>query len=192
VCISERGVDMEAEPLDIEGVLLLRPDRHRDERGFLCEVYNERVLADVGIGDDFVQENHIASERPGTIRGLHFQIEPHPAAKLLRVVRGAVFDVVVDLRHDSGTYGHHSTVELSAENWTQIYIPVGVAHGLCTLEPETEITYRVSDYWSSEVDRGLLWNDPDIAIHWPVSANEAIVSDKDRSQPRLSELPRFF
>lgn len=183
---------MESEPLKIDGVRLVRPELYRDHRGFLSEVFNKRALEEVGISDQFVQENHIKSHHEGTIRGLHFQIAPHPAAKLLRVVRGAVFDVVVDLRHDSPTYGEHVTVELSAENWTQIYISVGLAHGLCTLEPDTEITYRVSDYWSPEVDRGVLWNDPDLDIDWPVSGDEAIVSDKDRSQPRLADLPRLF
>lgn len=187
-----RTFAVEAEPLDIDGVVLLRADRHEDERGFLSEVYNRRALEQIGIRDDFVQENHIRSHQSGTIRGLHFQIKPHPAAKLLRVVRGAIFDVVVDLRHDSPTYGEHVTVELSEENWTQIYIPVGLAHGLCTLESNTEITYRVSDYWSPNVDRGVLWNDPHLEIDWPVSDEKAIVSDKDWSQPRLADLPRFF
>jgi dTDP-4-dehydrorhamnose 3,5-epimerase len=183
---------MEAESLRIEGVRLLRPQRHRDDRGFLSEVYNRQALKGAGIEGDFVQENHILSRERGTIRGLHFQVDPHPAAKLLRVVRGAIFDVVVDLRYGSPTYGEHVAVELSEENWTQIYVPEGLAHGLCTLEPDTVITYRVSDYWSPDVDRGILWNDPDLGIDWPVSGDEAIVSDKDRSQPRLSDLPRYF
>lgn len=183
---------MKSERFEIEGVRLVRPERHRDDRGFLSEVFNRRNLQTVGIDDEFVQENHILSEERGTIRGLHFQIDPHPAAKLLRVVRGAVFDVVVDLRHGSPTYGNHLTVELSAESWNQIYVPIGLAHGFCTLEPATEVTYRVSDYWSPEVDRGVLWNDPDLGIDWPVSPEKAIVSQKDRSQPRFTELPKFF
>lgn len=183
---------MKGTKLELDGVQIIRPDQHGDNRGFLSEVFNRRALEDIGIVDDFVQENHILSKRPGTIRGLHFQIEPHPAAKLLRVVSGSIFDVVVDLRHGSRSYGKHLTVELSAKNWNQIYIPVGLAHGFCSLEADTAVTYRVSDYWSPDVDRGVLWNDPDLGIDWPVPSDEAIVSDKDRSQPRLVELPRFF
>ncbi len=170
----------------------MRPERHEDERGFLSEVFNRRALEAVGIVDDFVQENHILSQSPGTIRGLHFQIEPRPAAKLLRVVRGSIFDVVVDLRQSSGTFGKHVAVELSASSWEQIYVPIGFAHGFCSLEPNTEVTYRVSDYWSPGVDKGVLWNDPNLDIRWPIEEEEAIVSDKDRSQPRFAEMPNFF
>lgn len=183
---------MQGTRLELDGVQLVRPTRHADGRGFLSEVFNRQALEAVGIVDDFVQENHILSTSPGTMRGLHFQIEPHPAAKLLRVVRGSIFDVVVDLRHGSRTYGEHLAVELSASSWEQIYVPVGLAHGFCSLEPNTEVTYRVSDYWSPEVDRGVLWNDPDLGIQWPIEENEAVVSDKDRSQPRFAELPSFF
>lgn len=177
---------------NLGGVQVLRPERHEDGRGFLSEVFNRRALEAIGITDNFVQENHILSLSPGTIRGLHFQIEPHPTAKLLRVVRGSIFDVVVDLRHGSGTYGEHVAVELSASSGEQIYVPIGFAHGFCSLEPSTEVTYRVSDYWSPEVDKGVLWNDSDLGIAWPVEVGEAIVSDKDRSQPGLAELPEFF
>lgn len=183
---------MQNRRLQLDGVQIVRPERHEDERGFLSEVFNRRRLAEVEIRDDFVQENHILSRTPGTIRGLHFQIDPSPAAKLLRVVRGAIFDVVVDLRSGSASYGEHLAVELSASSWEQIYVPVGFAHGFCSLEPNTEVTYRVSDYWSPEVDKGLLWNDPDLGIQWPINDNEAVVSDKDRGQPRLAELPGYF
>ncbi len=183
---------MQGTRFELDGVQVVRPERHQDERGFLSEVFNRRALEAVGIVDDFVQENHILSRDPGTIRGLHFQVEPHPAAKLLRVVKGTIFDVVVDLRHNSGTYGEHVAVELSVSSWEQIYVPIGFAHGFCSLEPNTEVAYRVSDYWSPEVDKGVLWNDPDLGIRWPVNEDDAIVSDKDRTQPRLAELPRYF
>ena len=183
---------MQCVELGIEGVKTLRPDRREDHRGFFSEVYNKRALAEVGITDDFVQDNHSLSGERGTLRGLHFQIDPHPVVKLVRVTRGAVWDVVVDVRHGSPTFGHHEAVELSAENWEQIYVPVGCAHGFCTLQPNTEVVYKVTDYWSPEVDKGVLWNDPDLDIHWPFSAEETILSEKDKGQPRLTDLPRYF
>ena len=178
--------------LGLDGVQLLTPRRSDDDRGFFSEVYNRQALADIGIEDVFVQDNHSLSRGKGTVRGLHFQIEPHPIAKLVRVIRGAVFDVVVDLRRDSPTYGQHVTAELSGTNWAQIYVPIGFAHGFCTLEPDTEVVYKVTDYWSPDVDRGLAWDDPDLAIEWPVISEKVILSDKDRAQPTLADLPGYF
>ena len=141
---------------------------HRRSR-FLSETYNKSQLQELGIDDEFVQDNHSLTVDRGTIRGLHFQIPPHPISKLVRVIRGRVLDVVVDLRSGSETFGQHVTMMLSAELGNQIYAPVGFAHGFCTMTPDTEVVYKVSDYWYPEVDKGLLWNDPDLAIDWPVS-----------------------
>lgn len=182
----------EFESLELDGVRLITPSRFGDDRGFFSEVYNQRAFAEGGIDDIFVQDNHSLSGPAGTVRGLHFQIPPAPIAKLVRVVSGAVFDVVVDIRHGSPTFGQHLGVELSADNWAQIYVPVGFAHGFCTLEPDTEVTYKVTGYWAPEVDKGLAWDDPDLAIEWPVAAEDATLSDKDRSQPGLAELPEYF
>ncbi|MFS8636624.1 MAG: dTDP-4-dehydrorhamnose 3,5-epimerase [Gemmatimonadota bacterium] len=164
------------------------PVRYGDERGFLSEVYQRDAFAAAGIDIEFVQENHSYSARRGTVRGLHFQIPPRAQAKLVRVARGAILDVAVDIRPGSPTFGRHVAVVLSAENWKQLYIPVGFAHGFCTLEPDTEVIYKLSDVYAPELERGLLWNDPALGIEWPVSEAEAILSPKDRTHPRLSEL----
>lgn len=177
---------------DLPGVLLITPDRYMDDRGFFSEVYNREALAGHGIEDHFVQDNHSLSVDRGTVRGLHFQVDPHPVAKLVRAARGAILDVVVDIRTDSPTFGRHVAVELSAENWLQVYAPIGTAHGFCTLEPNTEVVYKVTDYWSPDVDRGVAWDDEELGIPWPVTPEDAVLSGKDRSQPRLSELPHHF
>lgn len=183
---------LDTKGLGIDGVLMITPARHQDGRGFFSEVYNRRHLAAVGIDDDFVQDNHSLSSERGTVRGLHFQVDPHPIAKLVRVTRGAVWDVVVDLRESSPTYGEHVGAELTAENWVQLYVPVGFAHGFCTLEPDTELVYKVTDYWSPQVDKGVAWDDPDLDLPWPVDRDKAVLSDKDRSQPKLADLPSYF
>jgi dTDP-4-dehydrorhamnose 3,5-epimerase len=178
--------------LHIPEVQVISQRVHRDERGSFVEVYNRRDLAVVGITTDFVQDNTSVSNRAGTIRGLHFQIEPSPVAKLVRVVRGAILDVVVDLRAGSPTFGAHVEVEISATSGDQIFVPLGFAHGFCTLEPDTEVSYKVSGHWSPETDRGLRWNDPELGIGWPVDPATAIVSKKDLGQPRLVDLPEYF
>ena len=183
---------MEAEKLSVLGAWTFTPRRFGDHRGFFSEVYNASTLAGMGIEDRFVQDNHSLSADVGTIRGLHFQVPPHAIAKLVRVVRGAVLDVIVDIRHGSPTYGQHVSVELSAENWRQIYVPPGVAHGFCTIEPDTEVAYKVTDYWYPEADKGLRYDDPALGIEWPVDTDQAILSDKDRVQPVLAELPNYF
>lgn len=183
---------MEIEKLAIPDVMLLKPVRHDDARGFFSETYSRRALAEAGVDIDFVQDNHAHSALRGTVRGLHFQSPPRAQAKLIRVTRGAIFDVAVDLRHDSPTYGRHVTAEISAGTWNQILIPVGFAHGLCTLTDDTEVQYKVSDYYSPTHDLGVLWNDPDLGIAWPVAVDQAILSDKDKRQPRLAELPAYF
>lgn len=163
------------------------PQRHRDDRGFLSEVYNRERLAGVGILDEFVQENHIGSVRRHVVRGLHFQIPPHETAKLVRVTRGAIFDVALDLRLDSPTFGDHHAMELSEENWTQVYVPRGFAHGYCTLSDESDVAYLVTEHWSAEWDAGIKWDDAELGIDWPVDSREAVVSAKDESQPSWAE-----
>ena len=178
------------ERLSLPDVIVFSPLKHRDSRGFLSETYSKSLLAQAGLEYDFVQENHVLSEKRGTIRGLHFQIPPFAQAKLIRVVRGAIFDVVVDIRKGSPTYGRHVSAVISAESWNQILVPVGFAHGLATLEPKTEVLYKVSNVYSPEHERGLLWNDPALQIEWPICA--AVSSEKDRQQPSFSDLPTYF
>ncbi|HEX6986673.1 MAG TPA: dTDP-4-dehydrorhamnose 3,5-epimerase, partial [Planctomycetaceae bacterium] len=145
---------------EIPDVLIITPVRHGDARGFLSETYNKRRFATLGIGIDFVQDNHSFSAAQGTVRGLHFQVPPFAQAKLVRVLRGAIYDVAVDLRASSPTFGRSVGVVLSAEDWNQLLIPVGFAHGFCTLTPDTDILYKVSQHYSPEHDKGVLWNDP--------------------------------
>jgi dTDP-4-dehydrorhamnose 3,5-epimerase len=177
---------------EIADVRILKPVRHVDPRGFFSEVFKENVLREHGIDIRFVQDNHSLSASKGVVRGLHFQVPPFAQAKLLRVTSGSVFDVAVDIRWGSPSFGRHVAAVLSASDWNQIFIPEGFAHGYCTLEPDTEIIYKVNAYYSPEHDRGLLWSDPALGIAWPVSPDEALLSDRDRKHPVLSRLPRFF
>lgn len=183
---------MIVEPLAIPDVKLIRPKRFGDHRGFFSEVYSKPALAAAGITLDFIQDNHSRSEKKGTVRGLHFQTAPFAQDKLVRVTRGSILDVAVDLRRGSPTYGKHVTAEISAENWTQILVPVGFAHGFCTLEPDTEVLYKVTAPYSPQHDGGVQWNDPDIGIDWPITAGAAVLSDKDGKLPRFRDLPSLF
>ena len=183
---------MHVECLDIPDVRVLSPRKYADRRGFFSETYNKKALAAVGIDINFVQDNHSYSAEKGTVRGLHFQTAPFAQDKLVRVARGSVFDVVVDLRRGSPTYGRHVNVVLSADAWNQVLVPIGFAHGLMTLEPDTEVIYKVSNYYSPDQDKGLLWNDPALGIAWPLAENEALLSEKDRIQPRLAQLVTPF
>ena len=178
-------------PTAIPEVMLVLPQRREDERGYFVEAYSVRTLAELGIHAVFVQDNHAYSRRRGTIRGLHYQLAPHAQAKLVRVIRGAVFDVAVDLREGSPTFGRHVTNVLTAHRGEQLLVPEGFAHGICTLEPDTEVIFKVTAFHAPAHERGLLWNDPEIAIEWPVTANEAVVSRKDLAQPRWSNAARF-
>lgn len=182
---------MDVTRLAIPEVLLLKPVKHGDHRGFFSETYNKQAFAAAGIDVDFVQDNHSLSAEPGTLRGLHFQVPPKAQAKLLRVVRGAVFDVVVDLRHGSPSYGQHAAAEISAEAWNQIFVPAGFAHGFCTLLPDTEVLYKVSDFYAPEAEQGLAWDDPDLGIVWPEGAGR-VMSERDRGWPPLKGLSRVF
>ena len=183
---------MDVVALDIPEVKILTPKKHGDHRGFFSETYNRQGLADIGVTLDFVQDNQSLSATKGTVRGLHFQTPPFAQDKLLRVLRGSVFDVVVDLRRGSPTYGRHVSAVLSAQNWSQILAPAGFAHGFMTLEPDTEVLYKVTNFYAPEHDKGILWNDPDLGIDWPLPEAEAVLSDKDMKQPRLADFESPF
>ena len=183
---------LNVEPTALPDVKIVTPKRFGDDRGFFSEVYNRKAFEAAGLAMEFVQDNHSWSAKAGTVRGLHFQSAPFAQDKLIRGVRGRILDVAVDLRRSSPTFGRHVAVELSAENWRQLLVPVGFAHGFCTLEPDCEVIYKVSGYYAAAHDLGLAWDDPELAIAWPVSPEEATLSDKDRRQPRLADLPAYF
>lgn len=183
---------MEVVQLAIPDIKIIRPRKFGDHRGFFSETYNRRVFDDAGINLDFVQDNHSFSSQRGTLRGLHFQLPPFAQDKLVRVVRGSILDVAVDLRHGSPTFGKHVSAVISAQEWNQILVPSGFAHGILTLEPDTELIYKVTNYYSAAHDRGLLWNDPSLGIDWPIKEGEVVLSEKDRAQPTLNELGRIF
>jgi dTDP-4-dehydrorhamnose 3,5-epimerase len=178
---------MIVEPTVIPDVLVITPPRFLDDRGFFSETWNAARFADAGIDARFVQDNHARSADRRVVRGLHLQIGPNAQAKLVRVVRGAIWDVAVDIRRGSSTYGRHAGVVLSAENWQQLWIPAGLLHGYCTLEPDTEVIYKVTAPWDRQAERGVIWNDPALALPWPMAPDEAILSDKDRVLPRLAD-----
>jgi dTDP-4-dehydrorhamnose 3,5-epimerase len=182
---------LEVSRLAIEGPLLIAPDRHVDPRGFFSETYNAHALADAGVREIFVQDNHSMSRERGTVRGLHYQVPPSAQAKLVRVTRGLIFDVFVDIRKSSPTYGQYGTVELGEENWQQLYVPVGFAHGFCTLEPTTEVIYKTTEFYSAQAERGIRWNDPELAINWPACAG-ASLSPKDLSLPMFETVNSPF
>ncbi len=165
----------------LPGVLLLRPRYFRDPRGYFVETYNKRAAVTAGIMADFVQDNQSLSLRPGTVRALHFQVPPEPQAKLVRVVRGSIYDVAVDLRVGSPSYGAWVAERLTAAGGEQLFVPRGFAHGFCTLEPDTEVAYKVDEYYAPASEQGLIWNDPTLAIGWPVAAADVVLSDKDRA-----------
>lgn len=173
--------------------MLLSPTRFGDDRGWFSEVYNEKTFSVYGINDRFVQDNHSQSIPVGTLRGLHFQTGPFEQAKLVRCIRGRIFDVAVDIRRGSPTFGQWVGAELSAENGRQLFVPVGFAHGFLTLEPSTEVTYKVSNLYSPENDGGILWSDPQIGIEWPLPRGvEPILSPKDERQPLLRDFDSPF
>ena len=180
------------EATEIADVKIVTPKKFGDHRGFFSEVYNREAFAAAGIALDFVQDNHSLSAQIGTLRGLHFQSAPFAQDKLVRVPRGRILDVAVDIRKGSPTFGRHVAVELSSDNWRQLLVPIGFAHGFITLEPDTEVMYKVTNYYSAANDLGLAWDDPDLAIAWPVPATGLVLSDKDRKHPRLRDLPAIF
>jgi dTDP-4-dehydrorhamnose 3,5-epimerase len=177
---------------ELSSVRVLSPARHSDERGFFSEVWREDALARSGISCRFVQENHARSSAVGTVRGLHFQIGDAAQAKLVRCPRGSIFDVAVDIRRDSPSFGRHFATVLSEENWKQLYVPPGFAHGYCTLATDSEVIYKVSAYYDPQSERGLAWDDPELAIAWPLSGAAAMLTQRDREWPRLRELGNCF
>lgn len=176
----------------IPDVKLIETQRFGDARGFFSETYNRRAFAEAGIDTMFVQDSRSLSVARGTLRGLHFQTCPFAQAKLVRVARGRIVDIAVDIRHGSPTFGKHVSVILSAEEGHQILIPVGFAHGFVTLEPNTEVIYKVSDFYSPEHDKGIFWKDSELGIDWHLGESEAVLSERDRRHPRLADLPRYF
>lgn len=183
---------MHIERTAIDDVLIIRPVKHGDHRGFFSETFRAAALAEAGVDCAWVQENHSYSAAAGVVRGMHFQRAPKAQAKLVRVIRGAIYDVALDIRRASPTYGRHVAVELSAENWTQIYVPAGFAHAFCTLTPDTEVLYKVSAEYGPTEEGGVLWNDPELGIAWPVDAAAATLSERDRRWPRFRDLASPF
>jgi dTDP-4-dehydrorhamnose 3,5-epimerase len=183
---------MEVQDTALAGVKILSPKKHGDHRGFFSEVYNRSACRNCGIDVEFVQDNHSLSAERGVVRGLHYQLAPMAQAKLIRVVHGAILDVVVDIRRDSRTFGQSLVVELSTENWKQMYLPAGFAHGFATLTANTEVVYKVSNYYSQQHERGIRWNDPALKIDWGISEANATLSDRDRKHPPLAEATDLF
>lgn len=180
------------ERLTIPDVLLIKPKRFGDNRGYFMETYRQNLFEEHAGSVAFVQDNRSFSAEVGTVRGLHFQLAPKAQGKLVSCAAGALLDVAVDIRQGSPTYGRYVAAELTAENGEQLWVPAGFAHGFCTLVADTIISYKVTDYYSPELDRGVLWSDPEIGIDWPVTTESAVLSDKDRRQPMLADLPISF
>ncbi|MEM8773681.1 MAG: dTDP-4-dehydrorhamnose 3,5-epimerase [Pseudomonadota bacterium] len=183
---------MLVEKTPLPGLYVLTPVRHGDTRGFFSESYSAKLLAEHGIDTVFVQDNHSLSSAAGTVRGLHFQNPPHAQDKLVRCGKGALFDVAVDIRAGSPTYGQWHGAELSFENGRQMLVPAGFAHGFVTREPDTEIVYKCSDYYAPETEGAIRWDDPDIGVEWGAEAALAILSDKDSIAPPFSAYQPIF
>ncbi|GIO92508.1 dTDP-4-dehydrorhamnose 3,5-epimerase [Paenibacillus lactis] len=181
---------MNLSPLKLSGAYILEPVVHGDHRGFFMESFNERLFKEHGIHYNFIQDNQSLSSEPGVLRGLHYQLNPKAQTKLIRVLTGAIYDVVVDIRRSSPTFGQWVGVILSEHNKRQLLVPKGFAHGFCTLVPNTQVLYKVDEYYSPEHDRGILWNDPALEIDWPTS--NPILSDKDQRHPLLKDAEMNF
>ena len=183
---------MEFRSFEIDGPLEIMPEKLEDERGYFTEIFRLNTFTERAGDVEFVQDNQSLSVKRGTIRGIHFQTEPMAQGKLVRCLAGRLLDVVVDLRHDSLTYGRWLSVILSPENNNQLWVPEGFGHAFCTLEPNSIVSYRVTNYYSPENDKGVAWDDPDIGVRWPDIADSGTLSGKDRAQPKLAELPHYF
>ena len=188
----DRGQELQIEKTPIPDLVVLTPKRFGDERGYFSESWNADVMAQAGLDLRFVQDNHSLSHEVGTIRGLHFQHPPKAQTKLVRCGRGRLFDVAVDIRKGSPSFGAWFGVELSAENGRQLLVPVGFAHGFITREPETEILYKCTDFYAPDHDAGILWADPDLGVEWGLGDQAPLLSNKDRLAPRLSEIDSPF
>lgn len=175
----------------IDGLVIIEPDVHGDHRGWFSETYNKTKLAEHGITIDFVQDNQSFSAQVGTLRGLHYQLAPKAQTKLIRCTRGKIFDVAVDLRKDSPTFKQWFGIELTADNYQQLFIPQGFAHGFMTLTPDVEVQYKVDEFYSQPHDRSLLWNDTEIAIKWPLDV-EPVLSEKDLKAPKFVDAEYNF
>ncbi|WP_192798101.1 dTDP-4-dehydrorhamnose 3,5-epimerase [Brucella intermedia] len=182
---------MQIRPLDLDGVLEISPRKFGDDRGFFSETYNAKSFAEAGIDLTFVQDNHSYSAARGVVRGLHYQLPPFAQDKLVRVTRGAILDVAVDIRKGSPTFGKWVALEVSAEKWNQILVPKGFAHGFMTLVEHTEVIYKVTNYYSPEHDRSIRFDDPAIGIDWPIAASGVQLSDKDQKAPMLADADVF-
>jgi dTDP-4-dehydrorhamnose 3,5-epimerase len=183
---------MQFRAFDIDGPIQIVPRKHEDHRGYFSEIFRLNSFAEQVGPVTFVQENQSLSNAPGTIRGIHFQTPPMAQGKLVRCVAGRLLDVIVDLRQGSSTFGRWVSVVLSPEDLNQLWVPVGFGHGFCTLEPNSIISYRVTEYYSPEHDKGVAWDDPEIGVDWPSIADPETLSGKDREQPRLADLPAYF
>jgi dTDP-4-dehydrorhamnose 3,5-epimerase len=183
---------MQVEPQAIPEVILFTPQRFGDERGFFSETYSVPRFAQAGLDAPFLQDNHSLSRQMGVIRGLHCQVAPHPQGKLVRCVRGAIWDVAVDIRAGSPTRGRYVAAVLSAENWSQLWVPPGFLHGFCTLEPDTEVIYKVTGLYDRVSERGVRWDDPTLALPWPVAPDAAVLSGKDQELPGLDAAWGWF
>lgn len=184
-------LDVSPDPV-LPEVLHLRPVRHGDARGWFSETFNEAAYRAAGLASQFVQDNHSRSADPGTLRGLHYQAPPHAQGKLLRCVRGRLLDVIVDIRAGSPRFGKHTAFELDGESGLQVFVPGGFAHGFCTLEPGTEVIYKVTSYYAPEHDYGIAFDDPALGIRWPFPAQALTLSARDRKHPRLAAAPSHF
>lgn len=176
----------------IPDVVIISPKKLGDTRGYFMETFRQSLFVERVGPFEFVQDNQSLSVEVGTVRGLHFQLGPKAQGKLVRCIAGALLDVGVDIRRGSPTFGKHVAAELTAENGKQLWLPPGFAHGFCTLAPNTEISYKVTDYYSAEHDRGLLWNDPALAIEWPLAGRYPVLSEKDKRQPTLADHAELF
>lgn len=183
---------MQCKSLNIPDVKILQPVRHEDSRGFFSEIFSTRELDASNLELEVRQENFAFSKQPYTIRGIHFQTPPYEQAKLVQVVNGAIYDVAVDLRKGSPWYGQFAAAEISAKKWNQILIPAGFGHGLCTLEPNTAVIYKVTKHYSKQHDTGILWNDPELDIPWPLGNTKPLLSDKDKTLPMLANFSTPF
>jgi dTDP-4-dehydrorhamnose 3,5-epimerase len=185
-------MQLDVHSLAIPDVKLIRTPRFSDARGYFCETFQRADFAAHGLDRDFLQDNQSSSDRPGTVRGLHFQRPPFAQTKLVRVLHGSIFDVAVDLRRSSPTFGRHIAVELSSKGNEQLFVPAGFAHGFCTLEPDTVVFYKVDQLYSAAHDSGVNWADSGFGIEWPVAPAEATLSEKDRRLPMLADLATIF